>query len=94
MMVLSLWRGLIEPPPPPVGRMREIATEVAARHSLTLGDLSGRSTCRHIAVARQEAMWEVWTATNFSFPRIGAFFNRDHTTVLHNVRVHARRRVA
>lgn len=93
-VVLSLWRGLIEGPPAPPALMRDIAIEVAARHSLTLADLSGRSKRRHIAIARQEAMWEVWQATNYSFPRIGAFFKRDHTTVLHNVRVHAKRRAS
>lgn len=91
-LVLSLWRGLIEVPPPPAAMMRDIANRVAGRHSLTMADLSGRSKSRHIAIARQEAMWEVWQTTGYSFPRIGAFFKRDHTTVLHNVRVHARRR--
>lgn len=37
--------------------------------------------------ARQCAMWLAYRSTGHSYPTIGRAFNRDHTTVMHAVRV-------
>lgn len=68
--------------------MKEIATRCAERHSLTLDDL--KSTDRHapLNAARMEAMHEIYKTGNFSFPQMGRFFNRDHTTVRYSVLRH------
>lgn len=85
--VLSLYRGLIERPPHRP-TMREIAGLVAAGHGLTIEDLRGRSRVRQIVLSRQEAMALIRINTSHSLPKIGRFFNRDHTTVLHGIRAY------
>lgn len=77
---------------PSAGTMREIAAQVAAKHGLTVSDLKGPRQLRGIAHPRQEAMWRMRRELNKSLPMIGAFLgDRDHTTVLHGVRAHAKR---
>ena len=72
--------------------MREIAADVAARHGLTLDELKSPQRARRIAWPRQEAMKEIYDTGRFSLPQIGGFFGgRDHTTVLHAIRAHAKR---
>lgn len=76
------------------GVRRSIATiirETAAKHGLTATDLVGRSRARTIMPARQEAMYLCTHDTPYGLPEIGKTFNRDHTTVLHGVRMHAER---
>jgi len=68
--------------------MRRIAGEVAARHRLTLDDLTGPRVARPLVRARWEAMAAIRAQTRFSLPQIGQFFNRDHTTVLAGIRKH------
>lgn len=87
MIVLSLFRGLIEVPAPRL-TMREIAMSVAEKYGLTLLDLMGESRLARIAHPRQEAMWLIRQGGRCSLPMIGRFFGRDHTTILHGVRAH------
>lgn len=60
-----------------------IAALVAERYRLSVKALRGPSRVRNVARARQVAM-SVARAAGFSFPQIGAFFGRDHTTVMHS----------
>lgn len=69
----------------------DIIVEVARAHGVTRADLTGLSRKGHITRARQEAYYLIRTLTSHSYPRIGSFFNRDHTTVLHGVRKHIER---
>lgn len=71
----------------PPASPREIISRVAAWHGLTYPDIVGRSRCRKIILARQDAM----AATRFAFPKLSLpglakHFKRDHTTVLHHLR--------
>jgi len=96
-----------QPPPPPepepdlrppllagapIGRIRDLVEPVLQRHQLTWKDISGRSRRRPIVMARQECMW-VMRSAGMSYPLIGRFLRRDHTTVLHGVRQHERTRL-
>lgn len=70
--------------------MRQIAQQVANRHGIPLeGLLTGRR--RPTAHARQEAMYLMVEQKRWSLPRIGMFFDKDHTTVLHGYRAHKKR---
>jgi hypothetical protein len=51
-----------------------------------IADILGRNRRPPIAAARHEAVWRVRLATGWSLPRLGRFFKRDHTTVLHSLR--------
>lgn len=89
-LVLSLYRGLIEVVPPPP-TMREIAVGIATKHGLTLDELMGPQRAWRFSHPRQEAMAAIVATRRFSFPQIGRFFNRDHTTVLYAARIHLAR---
>ena len=73
-------------------RMSEIAARVAAAYRLSMAEIRGPFRQARIAHPRQEAMRIMYEA-GYSTPRIGRFFRRDHTTVLHGVRA-ARLRLA
>ncbi|MBB4200610.1 hypothetical protein GGD83_004439 [Rhodoblastus sphagnicola] len=59
---------------------------VSERTGVSIKEILGDEKPAAIAAARQEAMWAVKKITNWSLPRIGRRFNRDHTTVLHAIR--------
>jgi chromosomal replication initiator protein len=71
--------------------MKQIAREVAAKHGVPMVDLKSARRDRPTVLARQEAIYRMRTETLRSLPEIGRFFNRDHTTALHAVRVHSKR---
>ena len=87
---LSLWKGLIHVPPRRA-TMREIAEQVARQHGLSLAHLVGPQRAQRYSRPRQEAMWRMCEAGRWSLPRIGMFFDRDHTTILHGRRAHQAR---
>lgn len=62
---------------------REIISQVAKAHELTVEAVTGPSRKRAVVEARWEAMRRLKAETKLSTPQIGALFNRDHTTVLH-----------
>lgn len=53
---------------------------------LSAADLLGRDRHKTVAWARQLAMALVRQRLALSYPEIGRVFNRDHSTVIHNVR--------
>jgi chromosomal replication initiator protein len=71
----------------------EAAREIGAPHimavtaeffGLTIEDLCGPSKTKHVAQARQIAMYLCRELTDLSLPKIGQTFGgRDHTTVIH-----------
>jgi chromosomal replication initiator protein len=66
----------------------EIQKTVAAHYALKQEDLLSERRARAVARPRQVAMYLAKTMTTRSYPDIGRRFGgRDHTTVLHGVRV-------
>jgi chromosomal replication initiation ATPase DnaA len=71
---------------------RLIANEIAKQHGFTFRQLISPRRDAKIAQARQHAMWQLDRDTNLSLPQIGKLMgDRDHTTILHGIRAHARR---
>jgi len=68
--------------------MERIATEVLLDfEGITLEDIRGNSQTRNIAYPRQVAMHRIkMLRPDLSYPQIGRWFRRDHTTVIHAVR--------
>lgn len=72
-----------------------VLTAVAIKHGLTLSEIMGKDRRHHVAHARQEAFWVLkQTYPEMSLPAIGRMFGKDHTTVLHGIRQHEKRRAA
>jgi chromosomal replication initiator protein len=66
----------------------QIVAAIAARHSLTVADITGQCRRKPFVRARQEA-YAALRAHGWSYPRIArAIGGRDHTTVMHGVRKH------
>jgi chromosomal replication initiator protein len=63
-----------------------IQREVARFYKVPVDELKGERRIKHIAHARQVAMYLCRTLTNESFPKIGERFNKDHSTVITSVR--------
>jgi chromosomal replication initiator protein len=63
-----------------------IQREVARYYKLPVDELRGERRVKHVAHARQVAMYLCRTLTSASLPEIGKKFNKDHTTVLSSVR--------
>ena len=71
-------------------RVASIVLNVAAEHKISPRDLLGDSRYRPFVRARQEAMRACrameWCGGVPSFPVIGRWFGRDHTTIIHACR--------
>jgi hypothetical protein len=64
-----------------------VTSEAARLSGLTLADLRGEDTSRAVSRARQRAMWAIRTLRpDVSTIRVGHYFRRDHTTVMHACR--------
>ncbi len=63
-----------------------IQREVARYYKLAVDELRGERRIKHVAHARQVAMYLCRTMTSASLPEIGKKFNKDHSTVLSSVR--------
>jgi chromosomal replication initiation ATPase DnaA len=75
--------------------MLMIASEVANEYGLPLEALRSQTRRRSIVWARHEAMRRIDSTGYFSTTAIGQFFGgRDHTTVIHAVRVATARKAA
>ena len=89
--VLSLFRGVIQRQP----TMRDITAAVAEKHQLRPDEMRAGLRERGVAPPRHEAMWRIYQTGRYSYPQIARFSGyKDHTTVLHGVREHGRRRAA
>lgn len=71
---------------------RQVIREVAEAHGLSIEDLVGPSRKHAHIRARWEAMRRIKEEFDLSLPRIGRFFNKDHTTVLNALRGGASKR--
>jgi len=78
---------------------RAVLADVAERHGVDFDDITGPSRVRELVHARQEVAWKVRQAQTacfeprFSLSQIGTWLGgRDHTTILHAIRAHEKRR--
>jgi chromosomal replication initiator protein len=70
-----------------------ILDTVAAKHGLTREQIRTPTRRHRMSHPRQEAMWEIKQRTTLSLGQIARVVNvRDHTTVLHGIRQHEKRR--
>lgn len=77
--------------PERVPEWKRIILQVCNRHGITYTEIISPRREVRLVRARHEAMWRLKNETAMSFPAIGRRFDRDHTTVLHAVRVHEER---
>jgi hypothetical protein len=62
-----------------------ILEAVAREHGVHILDLPSKLRTREVVDARMQAMAIFYTYFFYTFKRIGALFNRDHSTVIHAV---------
>lgn len=75
-----------------IGRpLHDILMDVCQRHRVSSVDLFSPRRFRALVRARQEAWWLAYTQSEASYPAIGKFFHRDHTTIMFGIRRHAAR---
>ena len=65
----------------------DILKKVSEYFGVRMADLQSARRDRSIARPRQVAMYLAKELTSKSLPEIGTAFGRDHTTILHAVRV-------
>lgn len=66
---------------------RQVIDRVAKYYNLNAKDLLGTSRVKDIKNARQVAMYLMNEELGLSTPKIGDEFKKDHTTIMHGVRV-------
>lgn len=93
---LSLWHGqmLIRSRYPMGSKaaLVQMAEEFCESRGLTMDELRGPNCTRAIAWPRQEFASDAYDTGAYSLPTIGAFLNRDHSTIHHGCQaVKARR---
>ena len=66
--------------------MTQILDEVCKKHNVTAREIRSRRKLRQYAMARFEFCYRARNETEFSYPVIGKFINKDHTSVLHAIR--------
>jgi len=72
-------------------RLTRIVEDVSEMTEVPFAEIIGNSRSRAIAHARQLAIF-VARREGFSYPVIGGFFNRDHTSCIHAVEAETKRR--
>lgn len=71
--------------------VRQLVADIALIYGLTADDIFSQRRTRTISAARHHVMFEIAQRTEWSLSQIGRFLGRDHTTVLHGVRLHKER---
>ncbi|BCH33218.1 hypothetical protein MesoLjLc_51480 [Mesorhizobium sp. L-8-10] len=81
-------RSNLFPVPPPLPlRVKKLITMIGVWHGVTYEEIVGESRSRKVVEARFDAMAEVKLhRPDWSLPRIGEVFNKDHTCVLNAVK--------
>lgn len=82
-----------QPEEPSVWRpaWKVIAEQMCRKHGVTVAEILSPRREQRLSVIRQEIWYRLARETTMSLPQIGKRFNRDHTSILHGIRVHARR---
>lgn len=60
---------------------------VATEYGLTITEIVGRSRCKHVSEARQEVMYRLREIHGWGLKEIGFLVQRDHSSVIHGVKV-------
>jgi hypothetical protein len=76
----------VSPDMPTKARIRAMLRAVAEGTGVTVEDMCGPSRFGAITIARQYAMWKIYTVGKVGLSDIGRAMNKDHTTVLSAVR--------
>lgn len=69
---------------------RILAQEVCLKHKITLKELQGKRRFKKYSDARREIFWRMRTELKMSLLDIARKMDKDHTTVLHGLRVYVR----
>lgn len=77
-------------PAPPLGPA-PIVGAVCAAFRVTHEEIVSRRRGQHVVLARQVAVYLLREITDYSFPRIGDYFGRDHSTAIYSHAQIARR---
>lgn len=65
--------------------VERIIRDVAHQYGVSVEDIKSHKRDRMIAWARQDAIFEVYRNVNISQTRLGEYFAREHTTILHSL---------
>jgi chromosomal replication initiator protein len=65
--------------------MQDILDTVALHYSIPTENLKSAGRAKEVVMPRQVAMFMIRELTNHSLPEIGAFFARDHSTILYAI---------
>lgn len=68
-----------------------IIEQVSNQTMIPVHDLLGKKRDHPTAHARQLCFYRIQRECNYSLPRIGRLFGRDHTTVMHGIRQEEKR---
>lgn len=71
----------------PSERTRRIIRSVAEHYGVPVAVLVGPLRRKTLTAARQAVASAVWIETNLSLPQVGRYLHRDHTTILHSIRM-------
>jgi DNA-binding transcriptional ArsR family regulator len=69
---------------------RIIAQEVSEKHNIPLKELQGSRRFKRLSVARREIFWRLRHEKGMSLLDIARKMGKDHTSVLHGLRVYVR----
>jgi hypothetical protein len=69
---------------------RIIAQQVCEKHKIPLTELQGNRRFKRLSIARREVFWRLRTELRMSLLDIARKMGKDHTTILHGLRVYVR----
>jgi chromosomal replication initiation ATPase DnaA len=64
---------------------RVVGRDIASRYGVSYEQMMGRDRCGNLPLARM-AFWSFLRKNRWSYPQIGRFVSRDHTTIIAGVR--------
>lgn len=85
-VVQSIIKEVVNDTQPEPIKVEKIIEEVARSYDVSENDILSRRRTAELAHARQVAMYIARETTELPYQAIGEAFNKDHTTVLYNVR--------
>jgi chromosomal replication initiator protein len=87
-MAARALKDLVAPGPVSAGATSGAILAAVGRYfGVKLEDLKGKARHKQIVVPRQIAMYLLYEDARLSTPEVGRLLNRDHTTVLHGVKL-------